>query len=215
MAFTTCSNGHQYDSSISKECPQCASLRGKTMPLTAADTGWSSDTDWDDYGKTEPMDGGSATGMYGTQGVNMGGAADTGKTMPLDTQPVNPGGGNNWADTKDYRDTNFDPDMDTPTMPLNFDKGENIRAVPPVAGWLVCIEGASKGTDYRIHSEYNYIGRSTSMDICIKGDPTISRENHAIIAYDPIDRLFYFAPSGGGSIVRLNGRAVLGSYGGE
>ena len=116
-----------------------------------------------------------------------------------------------WADAKNYREANYASDSYAPTMPVNYQKDKNASMTLPVTGWLVCIEGASKGQDYRIHEEYNYIGRSSKMDICIQGDPTVSRENHAIIAYDTIEKIFYFAPSGGGSIVRVNGRAVLGN----
>ena len=49
------------------------------------------------------------------------------------------------------------------------------------------------------------------MDVCIPGDATVSRDNHAIIAYDTLERIFYFAPASGGSIVRVNGKAVLGN----
>lgn len=79
----------------------------------------------------------------------------------------------------------------------------------PVVGWLVCIEGVSEGADYRIHAGYNYIGRSDSMDICIKGDDTIGRERHAMLAYDHEERLFFFGPADGRSIVRKNGKVVM------
>ena len=78
-----------------------------------------------------------------------------------------------------------------------------------MVGWLVCIEGATKGTDYRIHSQNNYIGRSARMDISIPGDPHISAENSAIIAYDNEDRTFYFGPGSGRNIVRVNGKPAL------
>ena len=90
-----------------------------------------------------------------------------------------------------------------PTVPVNpttgFGGGETIgldmsKEVRPVVGWLVCIEGATKGTDYRIHSQNNYIGRSAKMDISIPEDSHISAENPAIIAYDNEDRTFYFGP---------------------
>src|SRR5690242_13732720 len=31
----------------------------------------------------------------------------------------------------------------------------------PVVGWLVCVEGPDRGKDYRLHSEKNFVGRST------------------------------------------------------
>lgn len=64
----------------------------------------------------------------------------------------------------------------------------------PVAGWLVCVEGAEKGKDYRIAAKNNSIGRSETADICIKGDQMVSRENHARLSYDGKHNKFYLIP---------------------
>lgn len=80
----------------------------------------------------------------------------------------------------------------------------------PVVGWLVCVEGPNKGADYRIHSQYNYIGRAKHMDICIPGDQYISAERAAIIAYDNQEKFFSFGPGFGHNIVRLNNQMVMG-----
>lgn len=80
----------------------------------------------------------------------------------------------------------------------------------PVVGWLVCIDGMAKGMDFRIHAGYNYIGRETG-DIRIGGDMQISHENHAMIIYDPMDHSYYFGPSRGRNIVRVNSKPVLSS----
>ena len=182
MEIIRCKNGHSYDPSITPECPECAKMKGETVPL-------------------------ERTGMV------YGGSEDYGKTEPIHraTEPVNYQGAAHWADAKDYMGANYASENYAPTMPVNYQKEGNDKAMLPVTGWLVCIEGASKGQDYRIHEEYNYIGRSSKMDICIQGDPTVSRENHAIIAYDTQEKIFYFAPAGGGSIVRVNKKAVLGN----
>ena len=81
--------------------------------------------------------------------------------------------------------------------------------VDPVVGWLVSLDGKEKGRDYRVHTDNNYIGRGEKMDICIRGDDTISRENHAVLTYDSRDKIFYFSPGDGRSIVRLNDKPVL------
>lgn len=96
-----------------------------------------------------------------------------------------------------------------PVIPVDGDGNEESAPFDPVVGWLVCIDGATKGTDYRIHSQNNYIGRSARMDISIPGDPHISAENSAIIAYDNEDRTFYFGPGSGRNIVRVNGKPAL------
>ncbi len=178
MQLITCKNGHSYDPSITPECPQCARMKGQTLPLDQ-----STNLTNDEIGKTKPI---------------------RRETEPVINQS------SHWADTDYYRDASNISDSYNVTMPINYDKGGlHDKAAQPVTGWLVCIDGPEKGRDYRLHEEYNYIGRSTKMDVCIAGDPTISRENHAIIAYDTQERMFYFAPSSGASIVRHNGKAVL------
>ena len=54
-----------------------------------------------------------------------------------------------------------------------------------VVGWLVCVAGTSKGKDYRIMPEKNFVGRADDMDIKIWGDKSVNFRNHAIIMYDP------------------------------
>jgi hypothetical protein len=75
----------------------------------------------------------------------------------------------------------------------------------PVVGWIVCSEGPDRGRDYRLHSERNFIGRSEKMDVCIRGDDTISRENHAIITFNPRTNSFKLQPGDGRGLVYLNG----------
>lgn len=86
--------------------------------------------------------------------------------------------------------------------------GSSSPAADPVVGWLVCVEGPNRGRDYRIHAGYNYIGRE-SGDIRLQEDMQISRQHHAMIAYDSGDHTYYFGPSGGRNLVRVNGKTVL------
>jgi hypothetical protein len=60
----------------------------------------------------------------------------------------------------------------------------------PVVGWLVCVEGAEKGRDYRLHAGRNFIGRTWKMDVNIVDDRSISRENHASIVFEPNEAVF-------------------------
>lgn len=78
----------------------------------------------------------------------------------------------------------------------------------PVVGWLACIEGPDKGVSYEIKTDYNYIGRNSSMDITISDD-AISGENHAVLGFDLKNSSFLFGPMAGKSLVRVNGNAVL------
>lgn len=52
----------------------------------------------------------------------------------------------------------------------------DLEVIDPVTGWLVCIEGASKGRDYKIMTEKNFLGRSETMDIQILGDNHIAKK---------------------------------------
>ena len=85
---------------------------------------------------------------------------------------------------------------------------EELEVMHPVVGWLVCIEGPSKGKDYRMIAEKNFIGRSPEMDIRILGDNSISYKNHAIVSYDAKKRATFLLPGDAQGLVYLNGEAV-------
>ncbi|MGM9937742.1 MAG: FHA domain-containing protein [Candidatus Ornithomonoglobus sp.] len=86
---------------------------------------------------------------------------------------------------------------------------KKIKGFDPVVGWLVCIEGASKGKDFIIKAERNFIGHDPSMDICIAGDNTISAKKHAIISFNPKENVFRVGPGDGHGIVYLNNNEVF------
>ena len=211
MELKTCPNGHTYDPSISANCPICGSEATPSFGMNTPNDG----------GHTIPLtyDDNSAAGVGSTMPINPVGGG-VGSTMPVDsnggwgaqqwnpTEPVNNFGG--WADpAAPFGGAASAQGGYTPTEAVNYNKGGVFAKSQPLTGWLVCIDGVEKGKDYRLHEEYNYIGRSPKMDVCIAGDGSVSWERHAIIAYDREERMFFFAPSSGGSIVRHNGRAVL------
>jgi hypothetical protein len=77
-----------------------------------------------------------------------------------------------------------------------------------VAGWLVCLEGPSRGKDYRLHAEKNFIGRGPNMDVILDSDNTVSRERHAIVIFDPKKKAFWALPGEASGLVYLNGDIV-------
>lgn len=213
MEIKRCPNGHHYDPEKYVTCPYCdhqkenqaftfdrpAGAVSRTMPITS------------DYGKTEPVSGGFSADASNVTPQPMKTSAflekDEGffpKTVPLDDRE---GRAN-----VDKKVEEYDPTLPvgamTPPKDMQFDPGVVFN---PVTGWLVCVDGASKGTDYRIRGQYNYIGRAKHMDICIPGDEYISAEKAAILAYDDIEKKFFIAPGMGHNLVRLNGRMVMGS----
>lgn len=87
-----------------------------------------------------------------------------------------------------------------------FDKGMHGRRA--IVGWLVCVKGPDRGRDYRIGDGRNSIGRSESMDVCIAGDQSISRERHAIVSYDPKGNVFKVHAGESHGLVYVDGKAV-------
>ena len=88
---------------------------------------------------------------------------------------------------------------------------KKLGGIDPVVGWLVCIEGPDRGRDFRIHTERNFIGRAPTMDIAITGDAAISRENHAVVSYNPKRHGFRVAPGDSRGMVYLNDEEVMGA----
>ena len=91
---------------------------------------------------------------------------------------------------------------------LYEEASEDLGVMDPVTGWLICIEGASKGRDYRIRTEKNFIGRSDGMDIQILGDNNIAKKNHATIVYDPKKRQTLLLPGDSHGLVYYNDEAI-------
>lgn len=79
----------------------------------------------------------------------------------------------------------------------------------PVVGWLIVIAGQLKGSEFRLHSGYNYIGREHG-DVVIRGDATISSEKDANITYVPQTRRFYIAHELGKNVLLVNNLPVIG-----
>lgn len=196
MEIKRCAKGHFYDAEANAFCPQCAAEQGfggaEDYGATEPAGGMGG---MEDYGATEPAGGMGGMEDYGaTEPLGGFGAADPGVTMPVD-------GGNGFMEggMEGY------DEVTRPVPPV----GGNTPGFMPVVGWLVCIEGPARGADYRIRAGYNYIGRAQHMDICVRGDNTIGRERHALVAYDQEERVFFFGPADGKSIVRLNGKMVM------
>ncbi|WP_457644980.1 FHA domain-containing protein [Profundibacter sp.] len=97
-----------------------------------------------------------------------------------------------------------------------FDEAEQPVAVSQTimsmnpTGWLVVIAGPGVGASFPLFTGMTKIGRGLDQTIPLDfGDMAISRDNHAAIAYDPAEHLFYLGHGGKSNIVRLNGKPVL------
>ena len=79
----------------------------------------------------------------------------------------------------------------------------------PVVGWLVCTSGKYFGQSFQLKSGRNFIGRSAQMDVCLEGENSVSRERHAIILYEPRERMFIAQPGDSRELFYINDEVVL------
>ena len=187
--MTTCPNGHHYDAARNASCPFCGA--GAFSPTEAPAGGASAPG----FSPTEPLGGGGNAGSFtpteAPAGAPGGYNASFGATMP-------PSGGGRPGG-------NVDP-FSVETM-IGGDRSDGAQT-EPVVGWLVCIEGPVRGVDFRVHAGYNYIGREAG-DVRLRGDSQISRQNHAMIAYDSSERAYFVGPAAGRNLIKVNGKTVL------
>lgn len=95
----------------------------------------------------------------------------------------------------------------------DFDKKEE----KPVArgplfpvGWMVITSGPGRGETFNLSSGVSQIGREDGQAIQLDfGDNSISRSNHASIAFDDEQQSFYIGHGGKSNLVRLNGKPLL------
>ena len=79
----------------------------------------------------------------------------------------------------------------------------------PVVGWLVCVKGAHFGQSFNIVSGRNSIGRAGGNHIIFSQEPSVSREKHAWITYEPKKREFYIQPGESSGLTYLNGDNIM------
>lgn len=79
----------------------------------------------------------------------------------------------------------------------------------PVVGWVVCIEGPDRGTDYRIRTGNNSVGRGAKALIRIVGDTAISQEDMSIIAYSAPTKQYFVIAGGTRNQTFVNGQVVI------
>lgn len=96
------------------------------------------------------------------------------------------------------------------------DDGVTIRFVAnkesekePVVGWLVCVEGAHMGEDFRLTTGRNFIGRATNMHVALTRDKSVSRDKHATVLYEPKKHIFLVQPGESRELCYLNDEIVL------
>lgn len=77
-------------------------------------------------------------------------------------------------------------------------------------GWLVVVDGPGRGAAFSLHNGVAQIGRGEGQSIRLDfGDTSISRENHAAIAFDEEQNSFFIGHGGKANLVRCNSKPVL------
>lgn len=87
--------------------------------------------------------------------------------------------------------------------------GKSADAKFPV-GWIVVIDGPGRGSSFSIFNGVSQIGRGEDQPVKLDfGDNSISRSNHAAVAYDSEQCAFFLGHGGKANLVRLNDKPVL------
>lgn len=85
----------------------------------------------------------------------------------------------------------------------------NFDEVKPPVGWLVCVKGVYAGRAFECKTGRNRIGRNGNMEICLLHDTSISEEIHALIIYEPKQRVFYLQAGTSEGLTYLNGNYLF------
>lgn len=180
MTQTECGKGHIYDSDLYATCPYCNGAQ-KVIHFTKSGSADGVQFGQDVYSQQETVAG--------------DGGAVFGRSILEDDTPT-------MAPEEYRREHSIHEEIHT--------RGDlqNSLGFDPVVGWLVCIEGRSRGQDWRLLGRINTIGSSESMDVCIKGDPGISQIEHARLGYDPKNNRFRLIPAQSTNNIYLNDDVV-------
>ena len=209
MKLTKCPNGHFYDAEKFPSCPHCngnnqnVHADDPTSPINAyLNSSGASDYTQPIYSfgnsASKPPESIRSTPAYSQSVIRpqspVAEEEDDDKTMGF--MSWGGSGGENGSDPQNV----FRPGT----------TGSQHPQTSPVVGWLVCTEGASYGKSFNLYAGQNFIGRSKEMDISLS-DPTVSRNRHAIIIYEPIHRQFYAQTGESHELFYVNGSVVLTS----
>ena len=194
MPITECGYGHLYDNEQYATCPYCnksagSQVGGGIMNTPFANPGRPIGT----AGVTEPVGGmGSNMNINPPIIFDQRGEWENHRSVTNDSVTVEP---------ESHR-------RSVEESQKTIGKYEEEMGIEPVAGWLVCIKGEDIGKSFPLLARINFIGRSESMDVCLKKDMTISKQNHAQISYEPRHRKFYLIRGESKNNIYLNDAPV-------
>ena len=102
----------------------------------------------------------------------------------------------------------------TPALPADPISAARSAIPAPAArcpvGWIVVTGGPGRGSFFALFNGVSQIGRGEDQAIKLAfGDTSISRSNHAAVAYDDETNGFFLGHGGKTNLVRLNDRPVI------
>lgn len=193
MNLIKCKNNHYYDGDKYSSCPHCAKVN-------------------EESGVTEPAAGGGESVMISCGNGHFYDSAkysscpycqqepDDKPTLPQEPET----NGSTLAGIIGSGSRTIFTD-DEPTISENMLR----KGIEPVVGWLVCIDGEDAGKSFELKANKNFIGRSSSSDVVISGDKSVSREKHAVIIYEALERIFIAQPGESRELYYINNKVVL------
>lgn len=213
-----CENGHFYDPGKFDECPVCKAISetegkgkiediGATMPLSCEDdlpltvaieaTGFDTVPVFDDnlpdtymLTKDNKLDDNMPTEEL------VSGAVSTYSYFRAPARCVN---GHYFDRNRFERCPVCGEKEQGATIPLPVNE-----KVKEVAGWLVCVSGKYKGRAFVCEEGRNRIGNDMSYEISLTMEPSVTREVHAYLIYEPKNSVFYLENGIGNGLVYLN-----------
>lgn len=236
MNLCRCEKGHFYDKEKYATCPHCAGGSAADNSLTEA---FSEDVtsaasqplpqpnrfdNTPDFIQRPQND----TEPYDPDGFPVPGNFADEKTEAFYTSPVNSYPGDsptvplnfptipagNGMDDDDHTIGIYD-DFFTNTSPVDNRVNSPGRTPAvnkvstPCVGWLIALGGEHIGTDFRLKTGKNFIGRGSQMDVALTEDKSVSRDRHAIVVYEPKAHLYLVQPGESSSLVYKNDEVVL------
>ena len=184
MKLVKCVNGHFYDEEKFSTCPHCSGNAGddsdKTEPFDGRTTGFKPQNPADD-----PTVGDVHIDAVCKSGddITIAGSVDDEKTISI------------W---------HLGNDKDETTGPVT-----SVPGYKPVVGWLVCTKGSHRGESFNLYHGKNFVGRNSDMDVCLSKDLSVSRNRHAILVYEPKERIFFAQPGESHELFYVNAKVVL------
>ena len=192
MSLVRCENGHFYDNTKFKQCPHCGrntkDRSDWTIPLFGKRAGK----------QQKEADREQNSSTVSEENENL--------TLPEQVAKAYMEKGKAPISVKTFYAKEVSDEM------LQEEDGEILHTVSRgkyIAGWLVCIKGNSYGESFNVYVGENKIGRGDRMDIVLRGDRYISREDQAILIYNSDNNKFFVKPGTARELFYLNDKVVL------